>query len=279
MSRAEALLDGRPDTPITSYRLLPPRLKAPILVGLVALAAVAWWLTAGMWGSMSKMVNGLGQVGQRMPNEMGIPALLKMWAVMMVAMMAPAVAPMAVAHNLVRRRRDDGAASTVAFVVGFLVVWSLVGVVYLIPFLWFRGWAADVGESWWLPALAGALLVLSGGYQFARRKGNCQQACCAPVTLVLQHDTGRGAARALRTGIMHGIHCLGCCWALMVVLLVVGLMNIVWMIGLSLLFIVEKHWHRGLVWGRLVGVALILLGVVVMTQPSLLHVISAAQGS
>ncbi|MGI9121165.1 MAG: DUF2182 domain-containing protein [Acidimicrobiales bacterium] len=178
------------------------------------------------------------------------------------------------AHRLVLRQRQEGVVSSVAFVAGFLAVWSLVGVIYVLPFLWFRGLAADVADEWWPPIVAGATLILAGGYQLSRRKSHCQRACCAPLALVLDHDAGRGTTNSLRTGLDHGVHCLGCCWALMAVLLVVGLMNLVWMIGLSLLFVVAKHWRQALVVGRVVGVALIILGFGVMAWPGLLHAVS-----
>ncbi|MDQ3305986.1 MAG: DUF2182 domain-containing protein [Actinomycetota bacterium] len=246
------------------------------ILAVVVVAAIAWFFTLRMADSMSKMVNGLGQVGRRMPNEMGIGRFLWMWAVMMIAMMAPAVIPAALGHRLVLRHRGESAVSSAAFVAGFLAVWSAIGVAYLLPFLWFRSLAAEASDSWWLPVVAGAILVSAGGYQFSRRKAHCLGACCAPVTLALDHDAGTGLTSAFRTGVDHGVHCLGCCWALMAVLLAVGLMNVVWMIGLSVLFLVEKHSRRALVLGRVAGAALVILGLAVMASPDLLHTVSGA---
>ncbi len=276
MSTLETFVGDRTDTPQTSYRTLPSHSTALIALALALVAAIAWVSTVRAEGSMSNMVNGLGQVGRRMPNEMGVGRFLWMWTVMMIAMMAPAVVPAALGHRLVVRRRGEGGISTAAFVAGFLAVWSVVGVAYLLPFLWFRGLAAEAGDSRWLPIVAGAVLVFAGAYQFSRRKAHCQQTCCAPVTAVLDADAGAGATRAAWSGIRHGVHCLGCCWALMTVLLVVGLMNLLWMIGLSLLFLVEKHGRRALVVGRVVGVALVVLGLAVMASPAVLHAVSGA---
>ncbi len=276
MSTLETFVGDRTDTPQTSYRTLPTHSAALITLALALVAAIAWVSTVRAEGSMSKMVNGLGQVGRRMPNEMGVGRFLWMWTVMMIGMMTPAVVPVALAHRLVVRRRGEGGLSTAAFVTGFLAVWSAVGVTYLLPFLWFRDLAADAGDSWWLRIVAGAILVFAGGYQFSRRKAHCQQTCCAPVTAVLRAETGAGVTRAAWSGIRHGVHCLGCCWALMAVLLVVGLMNLWWMIGLSLLFLVEKHWRQAIVVGRVVGVALVILGFAVMASPSVLHAVSGA---
>lgn len=276
MSTAETLLGDRADTPATTYRILPSRSTVVITLAVVVVAAVAWFFTVRMADSMSKMVNGLGQVGRRMPNEMGIGRFLWMWTVMMIAMMAPAVIPAALGHRLVLRHRGERAVSSAAFVAGFLAVWSAIGAAYLLPFLWFRSLAAESSESWWLPVAAGAILVFAGGYQFSRRKAHCQGSCCTPVTLALDHDAGTGLTSAFRTGVDHGIHCLGCCWALMAVLLAVGLMNVLWMIGLSVLFLVEKHSRRALVLGRVAGAALVILGFAVMASPDLLHTVSGA---
>ncbi len=195
---------------------------------------------------------------------------------MMTAMMAPTVVPAALAHRGVRRRRSESVISTAAFVTGFLGVWVLVGLLYILPFLWFRGLAASAADSWWLPVVGGSIFVLAGSYQFSRPKAHCQGACCTPVMLVLEHDAGEGTGEALRAGLRHGTHCLGCCWALMTVLLVVGLMNLVWMVGLSLLFLAEKHWRVALLGGRVVGAGLVVLGLAVMASPDLLHAVSGA---
>ena len=276
MSDASTLIGDRPDTPTTSYRALPSHSTVVTTVAVIVVAAAAWAITIRMAGSMSNMVNGLGQVGRRMPNDMGVGRFLWMWTAMMVAMMAPAVVPATLAHRLVLRRRGEGAVSTAAFVTGFLAVWWLVGLLYLLPFLWFRDLATAAGDSLWLRVVAGGILMLAGGYQFTRRKAHCQGACCAPVGLVLDTDPGNGVTGSLRAGVVHGVHCLGCCWALMTVLLVVGLMNLVWMVALSMLFFVEKHWRRALVVGRVFGVALVVLGLAVMAWPDLLHTVSGA---
>lgn len=275
----DTLLAGRADTPATSYRSLPSRSTVMLTAAVLIVAVIAWFFTVRMADSMSDMVNGLGQVGRRMPNEMGVGRFVWMWSLMMVAMMAPAVIPAALGHRILLRHRGESARSSASFVAGFLGVWAVIGVAYLLPFLWFRGLRADAANSWWLPVVAGGILVFAGGYQFSRRKAHCQSACCAPVTLAVDHDAGTGITGALRTGVEHGIHCLGCCWALMAVLLVVGLMNIVWMVGLAVLFLVEKHSRRALIFGRVVGIALVILGLAVMASPGLLHTVSGAAES
>ncbi|MGH9279395.1 MAG: DUF2182 domain-containing protein [Acidimicrobiales bacterium] len=272
---AEApVLAGRTDTPRATYSLLPRRVTAAVVLWLVALAGVAWVIAARQAGDMSDMVTGLGQVGGRAPNDMAIPVFLGMWVGMMVAMMFPAVAPMVLAHRTVVLRRGGGRGSTVAFVGGYLAVWSLVGVVPLLAFLGFRNLAADAGDSWWLPALAGGILAVAGAYQFTAWKSLCLRACRTPLQFVLSHDFGGGARRAFRAGVSHGAYCLGCCWALMAVLVVVGLMNLVWMVAVALILLVEKNWRHAVGLSRVVGIGLIALGLAVIFRPSLLPTVS-----
>lgn len=262
--------------PAAQYRLSPPSRTATTVLSLALVSGLAWVLTVHQAGSMSGMVMGLGQVGHRMPNHMGMGSFARMWAPMMVAMMAPAVGPAALSHRRALAGRGQGVAPSVAFVGGFLVVWAVVGALYLIPYLWFRQLPVSAGASRWVPLLAGAALALAGAYQFTSRKRHCQETCGAPVTGVGDHDGG--VVGGLRTGVTHGVHCLGCCWALMVVLLVVGLMNLVWMALLTLVFVAEKHWPRKPALRGLVGVLLLIVGVAVMVSPSVMRTVSGTSG-
>ncbi len=207
-----------------------------------------------------------------MADTMAVTGFFVMWVAMMAAMMCPTLAPVVLAHRAALRRRNEGLFSSVTFVAGYLTVWSLVGLVYLVPYLWFRGLPVDAGSSRWLPVLAGAIPVAAGAYQFTRRKALCQEACSSPQAFVAGNDSGPGAGKAFM--LTNGRHCLGCCAGLMAVLLVVGLMNLVWMVALSLVFLAEKHWRRASGLGRAVGAGLIVLGLVVAIWPVVLPPIS-----
>jgi predicted metal-binding membrane protein len=241
---------------------------------LLAFAAAAWVVTARNSASMSDMATGLSQVGGRMPNDMSIPIFMGMWIGMMIAMMFPAVAPLVLAHRSVVKRRGEGLGATLSFVLGYLMIWSLIGVIPLLAFLWFRNLAGEVAGSGWLLRVAGGVILVAGAYQFTGWKALCLKACRTPLIFVLTHDFGGGARSAFRAGLSYGAYCLGCCWALMAVLLVVGLMNLAWMALLALIFLTEKHWRRAVGLTRVVGVALIVLGIAVVVRPSLLPVIS-----
>lgn len=242
---------------------------------LLACAAVGWILTVRQANAMSGMASGLGQIGTGMAVVTVAPVFLAMWVGMMVAMMFPTAVPMVAVHYTVVRRRGEGALPTVAFVAGYLLAWSAAGVLPLTALLGFRYLSASAGGSRWLPTLAGIALTIAGLYQFSRWKSICLRTCRSPFAFLMEHDFGGGHA-AFRAGLTHGTYCLGCCWALMSVLLVVGLMNLVWMVALSLVFLAEKCWRRGEVLTHILGTALALLGAAVVIHPPLLHLIAGA---
>jgi predicted metal-binding membrane protein len=269
-------LQSRPDTPRSAMSLLSRNVTLTVVGVLVGLAGVAWWSTVRQANSMSDMVSGLGQVGARAPNDMAIPVFMGMWVAMMVAMMFPTVAPIVLAHRMVVQKRGEGSAPTAAFILGYLAVWSLIGVIPLAGFLGFRNLAADAADSRWLPTVAGAILVVAGAYQFTRWKATCLKACRSPMTFLMTHDWGGGSRSAFRAGVSHGTYCLGCCWALMAVLVVVGLMNLVWMAGIALVFLAEKNWKHGVALTKIIGSGLVALGIAVIISPGILPDISGA---
>ena len=274
-SEAEAL-GGRPDTPRSTYDLFSRRVTLFVVGLLVALAAVAWWSTVRQASSMSDMVTGLGQVGIRAANDMTVPVFMGMWIAMMVAMMFPTVAPIVLAHRMVVQRRGEGTPPTVAFVAGYIIVWSIIGVIPLLGFLGFRNLSADAGDSRWLPTLAGAIMIVAGAYQFTRWKATCLKACRSPMSFLMTHDFGGGSRSALKAGLSHGAYCLGCCWALMAVLVVVGLMNLVWMAAIALVFLAEKNWRHAVGLTKIVGLGLIGVGIAVIVSPGILPTLSGA---
>ncbi len=183
------------------------------------------------------------------------------WVLMMVAMMFPAVAPMVLAHASVVRSRGEGILPTVTFVAGYLVVWTAAGLIPL-AVIQVLGSSIAIPFSGWLPRLGGAVIVLAGVYQLTPLKNVCLKACRSPLGFVMTHDFGGGAASAMRAGLSHGLFCLGCCWALMAVLAVLGLMNVAWMAAFAVIFFVEKNWRGGVPFSRAVGLACIVGGIV-----------------
>jgi len=262
------------DTPRSAFALLSWRINLVVIVVLVAVSALAWRSTIDLANAMSGMVMGLGQIGIRFQGTMSAVYFLVMWVTMMVAMMLPTVAPMVLAHLAVARRRRDGSLPTIAFVGGYLLVWAVIGVVPLVAYWGFAQLTDGAAESRWLPALCGTILIVAGAYQFTGWKRHCLDRCLSPFAFAATHDFGGGVRSGMRAGIVHGAYCLGCCWAVMTVLVVVGLMNLLWMSGMFVLFFAEKHWKHGIVLARITGAALVLLGVAVIARPALLALIS-----
>ncbi len=126
----------------------------------------------------------------------------------------------------------------------------------------------------WLPRVSGLVLIGAGLYQFTPWKRVCLRACRTPLSFIMTHDFGSGAPGALKAGVSHGAYCLGCCWALMAVLVVVGLMNLAWMAALSAVFLLEKNWKHGVGLTRVAGTVVIVLGIGVVAQPALLSLLS-----
>ena len=255
------------DTPRSAYRVLERRATLMTTATLLALAGLAWWSTLGNARGMSSMVQGFAQVGTAMPFAMNAFVFIAMWTTMMVAMMFPTIAPIVLLHRMVVRRRGEGIAPTVAFGSGYLVIWAAVGVLPLAVLIGFQHVAHT---SAWFDRSGGAVLVLAGAYQFTRWKDTCLRACRSPLSFLMTHDFGRGSAGAFRAGVSHGLYCLGCCWALMAVLFVVGLMNLAWMAAIAVVFLAEKNWRHGVVLTKLVGTAVLALGIAVIFRPSLL---------
>lgn len=259
------------DTPRMAYSVLERRATLVTVGILVALAGVAWWRTIGNAGDMETMVQGFAWVGTAMPFDMGVAVFLGMWTTMMVAMMFPTIAPIVLLHRVVMRRQARGLAPTVTFAAGYLVMWSIAGVVPLAVLYAFRRMSHG---STWVEFAAGAVLVLAGGYQFTRWKQTCLRACRTPLTFLATHNFGTGLRGTFRTGVSHGLYCLGCCWALMAVLLVVGLMNLTWMSAIAVIFLAEKNSRHGVALTKVVGTAVIMLGIAVLVHPSLLQSLS-----
>ncbi len=237
---------------------LPRPLSAGIVAALLVCAAAAWLVTVSQAGSMG--MGGIAMVSAAL--------FLMTWLVMMVAMMFPSVAPMTLAFASVTRSRGEGVVPAAAFVLGYLLVWTAAG---LVPLAVLQA----ASHIWmtppsWLPRAGGAVIIAAGIYQFTPLKDACLRACRSPLGFILSHDFGGGPISAVRAGVSHGTYCLGCCWALMAVLAVLGLMNIAWMAVFAAVFFIEKNVRRGELLPRVVGAACIVGGAAVVALPFLL---------
>jgi predicted metal-binding membrane protein len=166
-----------------------------------------------------------------------------------------------------RGARGTPMVPTAAFVGGYLAVWTLAGIAADLTYMAAQaiGPRLHAGDGV-VPVIGGTIVVLAGLYQFSPLKHVCLARCRSPFHMIL-HGWREGRLGALRMGASHGAYCLGCCWGIMAVLFVVGLMNLAWMAALSILIVAEKLAPRGAAMGRLVGIVFIALGVCVAVQP------------
>ena len=197
-----------------------------------------------------------------------------MWSIMMVAMMLPAAAPtVLLVARLGRERRGRAAAAgsgstwdtmTPAFVTGYLLTWTAYSVVAASTQWVLHGTllVSDMMVSA-SPFLSGGLLVGAGLFQFTPLKDRCIAHCRSPLSFLTSHWR-EGTVGALRMGLRHGTYCVGCCWALMALLFVLGVMNLLWVTGLAVLVLLEKTLPGGRWVTRTGGVALLVWGAIVL---------------
>jgi predicted metal-binding membrane protein len=189
---------------------------------------------------------------------------LTAWIVMMTAMMLPSSAPMFLLYRLSAGDQAHGELRTLAFGAGYLLVWAVVGGIVLV--------AQRVLDVVLDPALralgVAAVLLVAGVYQFTPLKTTCLRACQTPADFLVRHWRS-GTLGALRLGLDHGLYCLGCCWALMAVLVAAGGMGLAWVALIALIVLVEKLAPRAVWFSRAVGVAFVVGAVVVTLRPEL----------
>ena len=190
---------------------------------------------------------------------------LVMWAVMMIAMMLPSVLPAVLLHRLLVQSRvargDRARGSHILLVAGYFFVWEAFGAVaYAIGMM--LAWAAmqSVRISVLFPAATGLALAAAGVYQLTRWKQVCLQHCRSPLELFARHDI-RSPADSWRFGVHHGAYCAACCWGLMVIQLVLGVMSVPLMALVALVILLEKRWRHGEALARAVGAASVALGI------------------
>ncbi len=188
-------------------------------------------------------------------------AVFVMWAVMMAAMMLPSIAPMVLCFGNLNRKRGEGA-RTLFFVAAYLTLWTAFsGAATATQWaLQSEGWVSPMIVST-SPALSGALLLIAGVFQFTPLKTACLRTCRSPLGFLMS-DWRDGLWGAWRMGLRHGLNCLGCCWALMALLFVGGVMNILWIAALAVLVAIEKVAPKGDAIAKALGAVMIGAGVV-----------------
>jgi predicted metal-binding membrane protein len=232
----------------------------PIMGLLIGLAWVTLWIWAGSpygryldhgdWTNIGIA----GALCRVIPaGDVVVPAVLYVagWVLMLAAMMLPTTLPLLEIYRRLIRLRPDRHLLLGLVIFGYLAAWggfglaahgldlALYAAVVESPWLTLNGWA-----------IGAAVVALAGAFQFSRLKYACLDKCRMPLGFVMEHWRGQGARRqALRMGFRHGLFCVGCCWALMLLMFVVGTGSVGWMLALGAIMAVEKN----LPWGRRIG--------------------------
>lgn len=244
--------------------------KLILLSALALVTAVAWvWIIYQSQGMESEVT-----IAMEKPSLLLDAALfLSMWTVMMAGMMFPSVAPILLMFsNISRRRKTRNAAflSTSVFLSGYALVMTVTGipaytgyrtvspVTGLFPEL--QGYGHIVG---------GILLIAAGLYQLSPLKYACLSRCRSPLAFIMT-NWREGYFGSLSMGAKYGAYCMACCWALMLVMFPVGIMNLAWMGVITLVIFLEKTSRYGFHIGRIAGVLLLLLGLLMALWPGLL---------
>ncbi len=183
-----------------------------------------------------------------------------MWAVMMAAMMLPSAFPLLMLYRRGRAQRVQSELHVYALAAGYLFTWSAfsIAATLLQRTLSTLRWMSPMMEPT-TPVLSGAVLIVAGIYQFTPLKRACLLSCRSPLAMLMQRWRP-GAGGAFRMGLEHGLFCLGCCWALMLLLFAGGVMNLWVIVALTAWVLVEKSSPHGEKAARLIGGLLILTG-------------------
>lgn len=282
----------------TALESLLRRDRVIVAASLAALTVIAWTYT--LWLAAAMNIDGMSMSGPGMGADMRMdPAMemdgmemdagaalslgtvlgisprpwssveagvtLTMWVVMMVGMMLPSATPMILLYARVgRQSRKEGKpfAATGFFAGGYLLAWV--------------GFALAATLAQWLmegtllsPALAsasrifsGAVLIVAGLYQWTPLKDACLSQCQAPIVFLQRHGGfRRDPAGAVGLGLHHGLYCIGCCWALMTLLFVGGIMNVLWIAAIAIFVLAEKVFFPGRLLSRIAGTLLIAAGL------------------
>lgn len=195
-----------------------------------------------------------------------------MWAVMMIAMMVPSAMRMVLIYSHVvakEKTQDSLITPTLAFALGYIVVWSLFSLIATI-LQWGLEAVALLSPMMVTTSssLGAGLLVAAGIYQLTPLKNSCLKYCQSPAMFIAAHYQ-KGIAGAFKNGSTHGMYCLGCCWLLMGLLFVGGVMNLVWILAISLFVLAEKLFPTSLVTTRITSFTMIFAGIVYLLMGNL----------
>ncbi len=235
------------------------RERIVVLSGLGVLTALSW---AYLW-YLARDPMAMCMVNMKPWSADDLAALFAMWAVMMVAMMLPSASPLILAFSGVNRTRQAKSlpyVSTAAFVAGYVAAWTGFSILATVAQEALHGASlvSSMGVST-SEIFGGVLLILAGIFQWTPLKNSCLRHCRSPLGFILT-EWRTGSWGAFQMGLRHGIYCTGCCWLLMALLFVAGVMNLWWVAALSAFVLIEKVSAAGMRIARATGGLLVIWG-------------------
>jgi predicted metal-binding membrane protein len=247
-----------------------------ILAGLAGITALAWaymfylaWAMQPMDMGAMEMDMDQAMTSMQVWGPVELLLTFAMWAIMMVAMMVPSAAPMILLFATINRKlhqQNRPHVATSIFLAAYLLVWTLFSVFATLVQWWLHSAALlspmMVSNN---PTLGGTLLIAAGVFQWTTLKLACLKHCRAPFDFLMT-DWREGNRGAFLMGLKHGAYCLGCCWFLMGLLFVAGVMNLLWVATIALFILVEKVAPGGPMVGRLTGAVLVAGGIVLLAR-------------
>jgi predicted metal-binding membrane protein len=253
-----------------SVEELIKRDRVVLLLALAGITVLSWLYLIHLDRSMAGTMDMAGMAGMSMPmmgewRATDFFLTFVMWSVMMVGMMLPSAAPMLLTFATVTRRRAQRGGPyipTGIFLAGYLTIWMLFSFVATLA-EWRLHAAALLNMQTQIiaPRLAAGALVAAGIFQFAPFKNTCLSHCRSPLDF-LTTEWREGWSGAVRMGLKHGAFCVGCCWMLMVLLFVAGVMNLLWVAAIAAFVLVEKMFPRGRLVSWMGGAVCLLAGLV-----------------
>jgi predicted metal-binding membrane protein len=235
-----------------------------VIGGLVCIAALAWVYMGYLYASMTQMTM-TQMAGPNLQPWTWVTFVMMfiMWAVMMVAMMLPSAMPTILLFAKLKQS-PARQVEVILFVCGYLALWIAFSfVATLMQWILHSRGLLSVMDASNMPILGGGVLLVAGVYQWVPLKLVCLNRCRSPLSFLMTRWKA-GAWGAWQMGLQHGTYCVLCCWALMLVLFVVGVMNLLWIVILSGYVLLEKLWFKGETGVRVVGALLIGWGIWLM---------------
>ncbi len=238
------------------------------LAGIYTITGVGMNMSAFDMTAMSKPIGAPMQMGKGANWTATYATLIAlMWWVMMIAMMTPSAAPTLLLFTALKHHRKDKQNAVYysgLLLAGYLIIWAVFSIIAT-SLQWGLETLDLISAAMMTVSsrlLAGFILLSAGLYQFSELKSACLKHCRSPAYFLSKNNRS-GAFGALMMGMHHGVYCLGCCWALMALLFVGGIMNLYWIVGLALYVLAEKTVPFGGLFSRATGVILIFTGTYV----------------